>query len=71
MSAIQSLAFVVRSLWRRPGYVAVVIATLALGIGGSCTIFSFINGVLLRPLDYPMSARLAIVGETNLQPASD
>ena len=50
-----------RPLFRQPGFVAVVVITLALGIGTSTAIFSVVNAVLLRPLPYPNSDRLQVV----------
>lgn len=47
-----------------PGYTAVAVITLALGIGATTTIFSVINGVLLRPLPFPESRRLVQIGVT-------
>ena len=50
-----------RSLRKSPGYAAVTILTLALGIGANSAIFSVINGVLLKPLPYPDSERLLFI----------
>jgi putative ABC transport system permease protein len=47
-----------RRLARRPGFTAVVVATLALGIGAAVAIFSVVNAVLLRPLPFPHADRL-------------
>jgi putative ABC transport system permease protein len=52
------LKYAARSLRRRPGFVAVVVLTLALGAGAAGAVFSLVNGVLLRPLPYPEPERL-------------
>ena len=58
MSIPGDVRFAIRNLARAPGYTAVVILTLALGIGASTAIFTVVNDVVLRPLDYPEPERL-------------
>ena len=57
----QDLRYGVRMLLNRPGFSAVVVLVLALGIGATSAIFSVVNGVLLRPLPYPAPDRLMMV----------
>ncbi|MCH7716704.1 MAG: ABC transporter permease [Gemmatimonadetes bacterium] len=61
---VQDIRFAVRTFIRNPSFTLVVVITMALGIGASTTIFSVVNGVLLRPLPYPDSDRLVVVAGT-------
>ena len=61
---LQDLRYGTRALVKHPGYAALAVVTLGLGIGANTAIFSVINGVLLKPLPYEHGHRLAIVRQS-------
>jgi putative ABC transport system permease protein len=58
---MNDLRYALRGVLKQPGFAAVVVVTLALGIGASTAIFSVVNAVLLRPLPFAHAERLQVV----------
>jgi predicted permease len=64
MSAlVDDLQYAVRMFERRPGFTAVFLLVLMLGVGANTAVFTVIDSVLLRPLSYPDPGRLLVLGE--------
>ena len=64
---MNDLKFAFRQLLKNPGFTALAVLMLALGIGANTAIFSVVHGVLLKPLPYPNPEQLVTLWERNPQ----
>jgi putative ABC transport system permease protein len=62
---VQDIRYGLRTLLRQPGFAAIAILTLALGIGATTAIFSVVNAVVLRPMPFDQPERIAAVTNLN------
>ncbi|HEX8985775.1 MAG TPA: ABC transporter permease [Bryobacteraceae bacterium] len=75
-SIVQDLRYSLRTLLKSPGFTAVAVLTLAIGIGANTALFSVVDSLLLRPLPFPDSDRVVVLwskppdgGIANISPA--
>src|SRR6266478_6923073 len=61
----KDLRYGIRSLLKQPAFALVAVSTLALAIGGNSAMFTVVNAVLLRPLQYPEASRIVVLEGIN------
>src|SRR5437763_1679134 len=61
----KDLRYGIRSLLKQPAFTLVAVSTLALAIGGNSAMFTVVNAVLLRPLQYPEASRIVVLEGIN------
>ncbi|HKS97276.1 MAG TPA: ABC transporter permease, partial [Terriglobia bacterium] len=66
----QDFRYAVRTLLERPGFAAIALVTLALGIGATTVMFTLVDGVLLKPVPYPQPNRLVALHEQTKEVSS-
>jgi putative ABC transport system permease protein len=66
----KDIRYAIRALWKKPGFSAVVLLTLALGTGVTTVMFTVVNSVMLKPLPYEKPDRLVILNEETIKVTS-
>ncbi|MEE8584647.1 MAG: ABC transporter permease, partial [Acidobacteriota bacterium] len=66
-AVLESFRYAFRTMRRKPGFAALVVLILALGIGANTAMFSLVNGILIRPLEFPRPDRLYRLFHKDLQ----
>src|SRR5919107_2693506 len=62
---IKDIRYGIRSFLKRPGFLVIAVSTLALGIGATTAMFTVVNSMLLRPLQFPEPERIVLLEGVN------